>query len=475
MNVTFYNFSKRRNSTKLPGGGTSYACILKDDTSTSRPQIALKWQGGGSPAAFNYAYIPDFHRYYWVNGWTFSDRQWVADLTVDVLASYKAQIGASEKYVLRSASDYDLEVVDTLYTPKIVGSPSITSVSAFTNWADNLSGGTIILGLIGMNDSVAYSANGASYYACSPANYMKLLSDMYTESLTNVNNENYGSSFGDGFKAFSRNIIRSVTNPMQYIKSALWFPFTFTTGAAVNPVLGGITSTALIYPLSNPLKTETATFIAGGRPVNPHDGVWKYIEPFRHIVLHLPPFGTFPIDARKLGTGNVEVKIVTDAISGQAHAYIRGTSTNPLTPDLKPVFANTICQLGVQIDYSGVKSGTSTSISSAISAGAAALSGEALGAAAGVANMLESAVPAVETRSSYGGISGDIAEKMLEVYMYPPVDEDIEDMGRPLCQIKTISTLSGFVMCDNGDVDCAATEDEHRQIEAFLTGGFFYE
>ena len=473
MNVTFYNFSKRKNSTKLPSGGTSYTCLLKDDTTTARPQIAIKWDGtSGSPAAYNYCYIASFGRYYWVDSWEYTDRQWIASCTVDVLATYKTQIGASSKYVLRSAADFDTDIIDTMYTPKLVGAPYITSVSSFLNWADNLSQGTIIVGIIGMNSSVAYSANGASYYACTPANYMRFLSDMYTESLTNVNNENYGSSFGDALKAFSRNLLRSVTNPIQYIKSALWFPYSFSTSGAINPIVGGITSSALMYPLSNPIKTETGTFTAAGYPVSPTLGVWRYVEPFRRVVLHFPPFGTFPIDARKLASGDVDVTITTDAISGQAHIMVEGTATG-LSLN-KPIFAQSTCQIGVPLDFSGVKTGQ-ISVSSLASTIGSAAYGDALGAAAGVANMMEAAAPVAESRGTFGGIAGDVAGKYLEVFQYPSIDEDIDEKGRPLCKIVTLSTLPGYILCADGEVDCNATSAEHSALEAYLTGGFFYE
>lgn len=473
MNVTFYNFSKRRNSTKQPTGGTSYTCLLKDDTTTARPQIALKWNGSSSaPASWNYCYIADFHRYYWVDSWAYTDRQWVASCTVDVLATYKTEIGSSSKYVLRAASDFDREVIDTIYTPKLVGAPYLATVSAFGNWASNLSGGTIIVGIVGMDDSVAYSANGASYYACTPANYMQFLSDMFTESLVNVNGENYGSTIADAFKAFSRNLLRSVTNPIQYVKSALWFPFSFSTSSGVHPIVGGITSSATFFPLSNPIKTETGTFIAGGYSNDPDKGVWRYVEPFRRVTLHFPPFGTFPIDARKLADGDVTVEVLTDAISGQAHIHVTGSTYGIGTA--RPVFADSTCQLGVPMDYSGVKTG---SVSTSMLAGAIASAsvGDTLGAAAGVANMLESAAPISESRGTFGGIAGDIADKVLEVFQYPPIDEDITEKGRPLCKEKTISSLSGYVMCADGEVSCNATEEEHQQLEAFLTGGFFYE
>lgn len=472
MNVTFYNFSKRRNSTKRPTGGTTYTCLLKDDTSTSRPSIEIKWDGTSTaPASYNYCYIPAFNRYYWVDAWTYSDRKWIAACTVDVLATYKTEIGSSSKYVLRSASDFDVYVMDTLYTPKLNAFSSQNIATSFNNWAYSLASGTIVIGIVGMDDSVAYSAGGASYYTCSPANYMKFLSDMYTESLINVDNENYGSTIGDAFKAFSRNLLRSVTNPTQYIKSAMWFPFSFSSSSGVHPIVGGITSSAVFYPLSDPIDTQTDTVGAGGYPVYPSDGVWRYVEPFRRITLYFPPFGIFPINARKLESRDLVITVKTDAISGQAVLTVNGESVGL---EGQPAFVYSTCQLGVPMDFSGVKTGN-MSVSQLTGTIASASAGDALGTAAGVANMIEAAAPVAEVRGTFGGIVGDISRKFVEEVTYDPIDEDPTEQGRPLCQVKTINTLSGYVLCADGEVSCNATESEHRELEAFLTGGFFYE
>ena len=473
MNVTFYTFSKRRNSTKQPIGGSSYTCVLKEGTSTSRPEIMLKWGGSGGPSAYNYAYIADFGRYYWVNSWTYEDRCWTASLSVDVLATYKSAIGSSSKYVLRSASDYDEWVIDTLYTPKLLRSVSWSgTATGFTSWAKTLAGGTIIIGIVGMDDSITVSAGGVSYYSCTPANYIQFLSDMYAESLVNVNGENYGSTIGDAFKAFSRNLLRSVTNPTQYIKSVMWFPFSFNTGSAINPIVGGITSSATFNLLSDPIKTESVDFSCGAMTTG-NTPKWTESFPFVKITAVLPPYGTFDIDTRKLGpAAGITCKVATDAISGQSHLLVVGQPLSAL--EHPPTFADTLCQVGVPMDFSGVKTGN-TSISSFVNTAASITGGDVIGAAAGVANLLESSAPTVETRSSFGGISGDIADKYVETITYDPPEEDIAEHGRPLCKIKTINSLSGFIMCADGEVDCSATQNEHAELESFLTGGFFYE
>ena len=470
MNVTFYTHSKRRNSTSLPSGGTTYTCLLKSGTSTSSPTIMLKWNGTSSaPAAWNYCYIPDFGRYYWVNSWTYEERQWTASCSVDVLATYKTEIGSSSKYVLRAASDYDPEINDTMYPAKLKRKVvNATAVGSGFNWADDLAGGTIIVGIVGMKDTVAYSSGGVSYYATTPAGYIKFLSDMYAESLDNVDNENYGSSFGDAIKAFCRNLLRSVTNPTQYIKSAQWFPFTFSTAGAINPIVGGISSTATFYPLSDPIKNETVDFSLTVSA----DDYWTEIPPFKQVTAYLPPYGTFPLDMKKLAyANNVRLFIKTDAVSGLSHLTISSTKSGSTA---NPTYAETITQVGVPMDFSGLKTG-GTSFGAVASAVRGYASGDLVSAAAGITSAIETSMPAVESRSSYGGISGDIADKYVETISYEPVDQDVAERGRPLCAVTTLNTLSGYILCADGDVACAGTENELAEIEGFLTGGFFYE
>lgn len=475
MQVRFYSHTKRRNSTKLPtGGGVLYTCTLKDATTVSRPSIAIKWDGASTaPANFNYCYILDFGRYYWVNDWAYVDRQWIANCSVDVLTTYKRALALSTKYVLRSASNYDPEILDTMYTPKVPMKDvaNAYSVGGGFNWATNLNGGNIIVGIVGMDDSVAYSPNGVSYYRTTPADYIQFMSDMYSESIDIVDNENYGSSFSDAIKAFSRNIVRSVTHPTQYIKSAMWFPMEFSYGNGVNPKVAGITSTAVFYPLTNPIKSETASFSVNTKPNSATD-VWKNMPPYVRFTAYLPPYGTFDLDPRKLyGASTVDCFITTDAISGLSYLLIscdRAGQTN------EPTFANAITQVGIPMDFSGVK-GAQTSIAAIAGTVASAASGDVLGAAAGIANTLESSIPTMESRGSYGGISGDIAGKYVECVWYDVPEEDIAERGRPLCQSVQLNTLSGYVLCADGEVEVEATEEEHRELEAFLTGGFFYE
>ena len=72
FSAVFYTHSKRVNSTLQPSSGTSYSIDLKADSSVLNPTIELDLGQGGNPTEYNYCYIAEFKRYYWVS-WTWSN------------------------------------------------------------------------------------------------------------------------------------------------------------------------------------------------------------------------------------------------------------------------------------------------------------------------------------------------------------------------------------------------------------------
>ena len=58
---------------------------------------------------------------------------------------------------------------------------------------------------------------------------------------------------------------------------------------------------------------------------------------------------------------------------------------------------------------------------------------------------------------------------------YLLVDENLAEVGRPLCQPKQINTLSGYIQCENADCTISGTHDEAAKVNEYLNSGFFYE
>lgn len=113
MNVTFYkNNSDKRVITKtLTGATTATGVSLYDSTSVTNP--VLKMSGGSSKiASFNYVYIPDFGRYYYITDFTCENGYILISCKVDVLMSYATSIKACPCIAKRQEKEYNFYLHD---------------------------------------------------------------------------------------------------------------------------------------------------------------------------------------------------------------------------------------------------------------------------------------------------------------------------------------------------------------------------
>ena len=92
----------------------------------------------------------------------------------------------------------------------------------------------------------------------------------------------------------------------------------------------------------------------------------------------------------------------------------------------------------------------------------------AIGDAAAVTQSIPSMMGSNGTRS-FNNVFGIMAD-FLDI-----VDEDIADRGRPLCSQRTISTLSGYILCDDADPSVSCSDVELNEIVSYMNNGFFYE
>ena len=102
------------------------------------------------------------------------------------------------------------------------------------------------------------------------------------------------------------------------------------------------------------------------------------------------------------------------------------------------------------------------------------MSGVISGGSAFIGDYLQSKFPIISSLGSNGNTAFfdqfSIIAEFTEI-----VDEDLADRGRPLCQVKTISSLSGYMECINPDPQIACSESELSEIIGYMTRGFFYE
>ena len=84
-------------------------------------------------------------------------------------------------------------------------------------------------------------------------------------------------------------------------------------------------------------------------------------------------------------------------------------------------------------------------------------------------------MPKVSTSGANGSFIECLQYPKLISEFLPIVSENRTEYGRPLCEIRTINTLSGYIQCGENDHEFSATKTESEEINRFMSEGFFYE
>lgn len=471
MQAVFYTFSKKENSTAQPGGGVSKNVHLKAGCSALAPTISLEWPGSGAPVSYNYMYISEFGRYYYIENWTWENRLWTCTGRVDVLASWKSQIGAANKYVLRAASDFDPDVIDTIYPAILPAKTKITAGSAAA-WATTFGGGAFIVGIVGQGNT--YNINGAGYVVMTAGQIQQLIDACFTET------DNLWSQpvtptadLAEALNEYGSKYAKSIQNPIQFINGITWVPFWPSTGGAVSVNLGHMNTGISAYALDQPIYTRLIQFADILAPINTAAGAWRAVEPFCRYKLIIPPFGVFDLDAAVVNRfgGTVNGTYYVDCLTGQATLNIYDFG----------ILAS--AELGIQISLSGNMvnyAGQAEAIANAATGFIGKLlSGDIGGAIAGGVSGINSVASASSPVATRGAVGGGMAALNTPKYAvatyYDAAPEDVTDRGRPLARIRTLSNLSGYILCADGEISAPASKAELEEIRSYLTGGFYYE
>lgn len=491
MKVYFYtNFAKKENSTKRPvtegtGAATQYEVEgnLKEPCSVLFPVLSLQtnFAGQNIPPIAGYAYIPKFYRYYFVKDWTWTDGTWTVQLSVDVLASWKLIIGQESEYILRTDSAgaaYNGEISDTAYPATTDISTSIyENASPFS--PDAIDSGCYIVGIISGNRDDAVGA--ITYYIMDSTEFGYLKEALLSDD--NLDTMGITSGGQQVVQDISKEVLKTLYNPYQYIASCTWFPID-PSDITDSEVVTQIDIGWWTYNLGGAILQCTSINIEENNisiPVHPQAatrGSYLNYMPYTRRCLY-GRFGSLPLDAAFFESGdNVQISYRVDLITGQCRATFYRIRNMAMDFINQKEFV-----LGVPIQLAQIGTDYLGTAATAISATAGTI-GQALRldvggaiatAATGIYNTIQAAMPQLETNGSNGTFLGPSNTTKLITICYNIVDEDITHKGRPLCEIRRIDTLSGFIMCAEGDMDLDVYEEERTAIRNYLTTGFFWE
>lgn len=461
----FTRLGKRVNSTLRSSGGRDYSIILKDGCSMLSPEIQLKLDQSENPTGFNYCYIPEFSRYYFISDWYWDNRCWNARLKVDTLASWKNEIGSYSAYILRSASAYDGDVMDMYY-------PALAEVTETKNpatqdpaWTRNLGNGTFVIGVMGK--SSGQNGGAITYYKMSTSamstlcNY--LLDDANYSSITDI----------------SADLLKCIFNPLQYIVSCMWFPFSLdgTNSSSVSSIdigwwnVSGLSGAGVI---TNPVYTRNIAFNVPKHPQQIR-GNYLNMPPFSSYIINAGPWGVIPLNnISALDESAINAYITVDLYTGSGRFSI-------LTKDVLAYSEDHVAQIGVPIQLGqnvlnqGAIVDTAGGAANAIQS---AISGNLSGLLGGGVNTIMSAAEVSQSVPSTLGSNGSFAFNNLFCLIgrfLKVASEDLASRGRPLCAVRTLSTLSGYIQCADADPAIDCTNQELEEIVGYLNNGFYYE
>lgn len=447
----FYTFSKKINSTKQPSGGSSYNIILKAPSGVLDPVIQLDIGQGGNPTAYNYCYISEFNRYYWVSNWRWDNRLWTADCKVDSRASWKSYIGNYIAYVTRAASAYNPKVMDNKY-PTIADMDTI--VSPLSNISKDINTtGTIVLGL-----KSKLGTQGVAYYAMDSQKFSDFISYLYSDTWLDI-------SEGDISLALQKMLV----DPFDYIVSCNWYPFTIS-GTETSVYFGFWDWTghgAYRIPESARMKSFNH---AGTLPNHPQiaRGTYLNCSPYTRLTLDLYSFGLCILDPNKfIDNRDYSVNLVIDIFTGIGRVTVNSTNG---------VVYKATATCGIPIQLSQVRTDLTRPVISVAGAAVGYATENYIGMAASIADVVKGSLPQISSIGAVGSISAyAYSSPDIECNFYRIAEEDISSIGRPLCEPRLISSLSGYIQCEGADPDIPCTEYELQEIINDMNSGFYYE
>lgn len=490
VSVRFAAVAKRMNSTLVPSATwEEYLCELFDECSVTRPRI--KVAGASTPYIYNYCYISNFARYYFVREWTWADGLWTASLDIDVLATWKPQIATASEYVTRAASDYNGDIVDTLYPTR--SGVTVQRKTGTNQFGSDIESGSYILATVsnfGSSGNVGFGSN--VFWNLSASSFRALRNAL-------LSNTDY---LDISAEEISSNLTKALLNPYQYLVSCMFFPFSWPRNTAydVNSVGVGWWDLSLGDRTAGVITSgyDTAAFVQQfelpKHPQTAQRGEWVGLAPYTRYVLFVPPFGEIELDSSMLvDVSSVYYKILVDAYTGQALLTVTtGQPGSDIGSIGARVVAQRTAQVGVPISLAQIAYNPIDSLGELTGALGTAVHGAVQGIAEGIAsgggffdvfdsalNSIGDAVSHKTSSANYKGSCGAVAlyeqSPYLEAQFTLLAPDNNAHNGKPLCEVRQLGTLSGFVKCSDPDITFTGTADEVEQVRRYLRGGIFME
>ena len=445
--------------------------------------------------AANYAYIPEFNRYYFINDIISIRRNiWQLVMNVDVLMSYKDELLKLDAFVVRNEFDFNKYVKDDMvsyyYDKEVIeyvaakGDKVNTTFTSSTNpLYDN-----IIITCI--NDQLS-----ANLDTVEPPD----------ASLPTVAGVNSGDSatyktyaiFPTSLSSLSKHIIKDDTLA-SYILSIVAYPFLLDVRTSSFGVLRlgekdveddeEHTNAVYVSQLTKNLSKYNiiADFIING------DSFMDY-EPYTQYEIYLPYVGWISLAADVILNNRLIIYYIINYQTGSTQVNIYDIT------NARIVYTNNT-QLGVRIPITstnsrevndqhnsnniglgvGLLTGVIATVGGVLTYNPVAVAGGVMGMGTSIAKYVQN------ENTNYQRASGSVGSGQSGLYLPQDVkiritrlksknynDDYAKLFGKPLNEYRKLSTLHGFTTVGNIHIEniASATRNEHDQLKALLEEG----
>lgn len=435
MEITLYNFTKRRNSTKRPSKGILLNVNLKEGCSHYNPSFIL------TTNPTNYSYLSWGTWYYYITDIVNTrNGVWTISCEIDVLASWKDDIKSTSAFVLYSSSSYDIGIPDTRLSTK----PNYIVKTNIVTYP--IAGNPLYV--------VTYiGKDGAS---------MKGLTE---DSLTTLQSALSTNAFAELFVDSSKAVSKMLSNTSQAITGCTYVPRCSTTGRPMKIVLAGGYNTNASGTLVNRHDfAQTSISI----PWNFSSGDFRNRSQYTSLLLLLPCYGYLQLNTDNyVGDSSINIDVFQD--SGTGTIAYKG----------KDFYC--VANMGCNVQISTTTQGNLASgISSMASVGLQAFTNP-IGAIGSLFNTVTSSMATnVGSIGSYGNtIAMDSTFNIEIVVMSHDTNVEPSSMttnyGRPCNKVLSLRGLSGYIQTTNANVVTWAPKQYKDEIDSLLNGGVYLE
>lgn len=469
MNATFYNFTKRVNSTKVPDAsvsGTTYNVVFKMPTSRRNPTIRI------NADAFNFNYCLMEGKYYFVSDIvSVRNDLWDVNLSIDVLGSYRAEILATTAYVMYDTTA-NTEIVDSRLA--IESTPSVDSAQTEITQLDG--DGVYALCVVGKYSTDTWIIpDTTALLDVIDLKAYSIISSVLPQQHTNEWEQLKANIdfIGDAIVQFL-----SSGKAVDCIRSCRWLPWNIEGDSTANHIFLGNYETnvygkRVVTP--NALYTYQVTI-----PWQTND--WRRLSPYTQVYLYLPFIGIINIPTATIKDyARLTVEYCVSKLTGELSVIVAGGDSglhpigvyqgNSGTP--VPFGNSNITPAARSTGLIQAAGAVGAIASGGIAAGAAGL----VGLMSGMSNMMVGVPSTVGTAS--GGTDAGLPRyiECITVFHDTNVQPDsvAASIGTPTFAQKSLSSVTGYVQCHEASVQGVAMLDDYEAINNYLNTGVFIE